>query len=141
MTPQFTTTRRIEFAETDMAGIVHFSCFYRYMEEAEHEYFRNLGLSIMQVQEDDSIIGWPRVSAKCSFEVPVYFEEEIEIRVAVDRKGMKSLTMNYEFYNKDNVRVAYGTMKTVCCHFKRGEKMKSIEIPEPYDGLLVEAEQ
>lgn len=42
--PSFQTSRRVEFCDTDMAGIVHFANFFRYMEAAEHELFRNLGL-------------------------------------------------------------------------------------------------
>ena len=38
--------RRVEFSETDMAGIVHYSNFFRYMEAAEHEFFRALGFSV-----------------------------------------------------------------------------------------------
>ena len=38
--------RRVQFYETDMAGIVHFSCYFRYMEEAEHAMWREAGLSI-----------------------------------------------------------------------------------------------
>ena len=87
MPAQFTTTYRVEFCDTDVAGIVHFANFYRYMEQAEHEYFRSLGLSIMQSQEDGSVIGWPRVSASCSFEAPAYFEDVLEIRMNVARKG------------------------------------------------------
>jgi acyl-CoA thioester hydrolase len=36
---EFRITRRVEFSETDMAGIVHFSNFFRYMETAEHAFF------------------------------------------------------------------------------------------------------
>ena len=46
---KFTFTRRVQFFDTDMAGIVHFANFYRFMEEAEHEMFRSLGFKI----EDD----------------------------------------------------------------------------------------
>lgn len=133
--PNFSTTRRVEFCETDMAGIVHFACFYRYMEEAEHQYFRSLGLSIMQKHGDGTVIGWPRVSAKCSFEAPAFYEDLIEIRITVDRVGVKSLTMNYEFW-RDETRLARGTMKTVCCRFVHGEKMRSIEIPPAIAGLF-----
>ena len=35
--------RRVQFYETDAAGIVHFSWFYRYMEEAEHALWREAG--------------------------------------------------------------------------------------------------
>ena len=56
------TKRRIEFAETDMAGIAHFSSFFRYMEEVEHAYFRSLGISVVH-QQDNGQLSWPRVSA------------------------------------------------------------------------------
>ena len=38
--PHFQTTRRIEFGDTDMAGIVHFANFFRFMEAAECEFLR-----------------------------------------------------------------------------------------------------
>ncbi|MFM8187245.1 MAG: acyl-CoA thioesterase [Pirellula sp.] len=46
--PIFSWNRRVEFAETDAAGIVHFSSFFLYMEQAEHALFRSLGLSIFR---------------------------------------------------------------------------------------------
>ena len=119
----------MEFHETDMAGIVHFSNFYKYMEQAEHEYFRSLGLTIVDTQKDGSVIGWPRVSAKCSFESPVYYGDELEIRLTVERLGVKSLTIAYEFW-RNQTKIAKGKMKTVCCHFTHGNPMTSIEIPE-----------
>ena len=46
MPAPFRTTRRVEFADTDMAGIVHFANFFRYMEAAEVEFLRARGLSV-----------------------------------------------------------------------------------------------
>jgi YbgC/YbaW family acyl-CoA thioester hydrolase len=135
--PTFTTTHRVQFSETDMAGIVHFAEFYRYMEEAEHEYFRSLNLSIMQKQSDGSIIGWPRVRASCSFEAPAYFEDEIEIQLSVVRKGVKSLSFEFEFF-REQTRLARGKLKTACCHFQPNEPMKSIPIPAEYDEKIHE---
>ena len=43
---EFKTIRRVEFSETDMAGIMHYSNYFRFMETAEHAFFRSLGLSI-----------------------------------------------------------------------------------------------
>ena len=45
MAHEFKLTRRIEFFETDLAGIVHFSNFYRMMESTEHAFFRSLQLA------------------------------------------------------------------------------------------------
>jgi len=38
--PRFVTSRRVEFVDTDMAGIVHFTNFFRYMEQARIGFLR-----------------------------------------------------------------------------------------------------
>lgn len=135
---QFTTTRRVEFAETDMAGIVHFAEFFKYMEQAEHEFFRSLGLSIMRAQADGSVMGWPRVSASCSYEAPAYFEDVLEVRLNVSRKGVKSLTLDFEFW-RGQTRVAHGRLKTACCLCRHDAPLQSIPIPPEYGEKLQEA--
>lgn len=137
MPSRFTTTRRVAFAETDMAGIVHFANFYRYMEDAEHAFFRSLGRSIMERQADGSIFGWPRVAASCSFKAPAYYEDLLEVRVFVERIGVKSLTMRYEFF-RDQTPLAKGSMKIVCCVFRPGHAMESISIPPEFMAVLEE---
>ena len=136
---QFTLLRRVQFSDTDMAGIVHFAMFYHYMEECEHEYFRSLGLSIMTKYPDGSTVGWPRVRASCGFESPARYDELIEVRLYVARKGVKSLTFDFEFW-RDETRLARGSLKTVCCRFQHDRPMESIEIPSLYADKFVEAE-
>jgi YbgC/YbaW family acyl-CoA thioester hydrolase len=127
----FITTRRVQFAETDMAGIVHFANFYRWMEETEHEFFRSRGLAIMHPHSDGRYIGWPRVSASCSFERPARYEDVIEVRLEIERIGVKSLTFLAEFWLGDQ-RIAHGRMKTACCLCGHGQPLESIVIPEEY---------
>ena len=79
MTDEFRTTRMVEFSETDMAGIMHFSNFFRFMESAEHAFYRSKGFS---VDEAKSLgLGWPRVKAECEYRHPLRFEDTVEIRV------------------------------------------------------------
>ena len=131
MTEPFITPRRVEFCETDMAGIVHFANFYLYMEQAEHELFRTLGVELLDHQDDGTVISWPRVSASCSFHAPARFNDVLEIRLAVSRIGVKSLTFSVEFWCGET-RIAHGRLKTVCCHFKSGGTMESVEIPPEF---------
>jgi hypothetical protein len=44
---EFRATRRVEFNETDLAGIVHFSNFFRYMETVEGAFYRSFGQSVI----------------------------------------------------------------------------------------------
>ena len=137
MPAQFTYRRRVQFAETDMAGIVHFSYFYRYMEETEHEFFRSVGLKMMAPQSDGSVIGWPRVRSNCVFEKPAFYEDLLDIGLRIERRGVKSLTMRFEFL-RDGERLATGELKTVCCLCPPGQPFHSIAIPESYQHVLVE---
>src|SRR5215467_15146206 len=91
MTEPFRTTRRVEFVDTDMAGIVHFSNFFRWMESAEVEFLRSLGLSVALPWEGEEL-GFPRVSAACDFLKPVRFEDVLQITVRLEKIGRKSLT-------------------------------------------------
>ena len=128
MAVSYTTSRRVEFADTDMAGLIHFVTFYRMMESVEHEFLRSLGTSVMSHDENGRCRGWPRLSAECEFHSPAYFEDELAIAVTVEKLGRSSLTLNYEF-RRDETRIASGRMKTVCCVVDTGGKLSSIEIP------------
>lgn len=131
MAAPFVTTRRVEFCETDMAGIVHFANFYIYMEQAEHELFRTLGLELFDQQDDGTVISWPRVSASCSFDASARFNDVLEIRLTVARIGAKSLTFSIEFWCEET-RIAHGQLKTVCCRFESDKILSSVEIPSEF---------
>jgi len=133
----YQATRRVEFCETDMAGIVHFSNFYKWMEQAEHDFFRNLGLSIVRHLPDGSTIGWPRVSAQCRFDSPARYEDLLVVTLTVQRIGVKSLTYDVTFRNGDR-SVARGTMKTVCCIVRPGQALESLEIPDEFRSKISE---
>ncbi len=137
MASSYQTTRRVEFCETDMAGIVHFSNFYRWMEQAEHAFFRSLGLTIVNHQPDGTTFGWPRVFAQCRFESPACYEDLIQVLLTVQRIGVKSLTYDVVFSIGDRI-VARGSMKTVCCVVRPGQPLQSIEIPDEYTSKLHE---
>lgn len=136
MHPQYTYTRRVRFSDTDLAGIVHFANFYRFMEEAEHEFFRSRGLKIMD-DGPEGTVGWPRVRASCAFESPAYYDDLIEIDVCVTRIGMRSLTMSFRF-RRGQDQLALGELKTVFCRCRPGGKFESADIPEEYRAKLVE---
>ena len=135
MTHHYVAKHRVEFFETDLAGIVHFANFYRFMETAEHEFFRSLGLKIHGTSADGTVFGWPRVSASCSFKSPAYYEDEIEIRMTVLRLTRRSLTISYEF-QRDGVVLAQGELKTAYCIFPDGAKLESAEMPDEYFDQL-----
>ena len=131
MSQPYITSHRVEFFETDLAGIVHFANYYRFMEMAEHSFFRSLGLKIHDTLPDGTVFGWPRVSATCSFNAPARYEDELEIRVTVIRRTLRSLTTAYEFRRGDTV-LATGEMKTAYCIVPEDGKLQSVDMPAEY---------
>lgn len=128
---EFKIVRRVEFSDTDMAGIVHYSNFFRYMEAAEHAFFRSLGFSIVSRQADPPV-GWPRVHARCDFTQPLRFEDEIEVHLLVSEKRSKSLTYQFRFRKLNAhppVEVARGSLTVVCVTHQQG-KMAATRIPK-----------
>ena len=117
--------RRVQFYETDVAGVVHFSWFPRYMEEAEHALWREAGLSIAP---PDSEIGFPRVACSVDFHAPLHFEDEFEVRIRIETLGPRTIRYGCEITRGDT-RVATGTMTAVCVR-KSPPPMRAIEIPK-----------
>ncbi len=132
MANEFKAVRSVEFHETDMAGIVHYSNFFRYMETAEHGFFRSLGFSVVTDQTDPPI-GWPRVHAECDYFQPLRFEDEVEIHMLVSE--MKSKALSYVFrFRKLNasppLEVARGKLTVVCVTHAADGQMKATPIPK-----------
>ena len=132
MPSEFKIVRRVEFSETDMAGIMHYSNFFRFMETAEHSFFRSLGFSIASRQSVQPL-GWPRVHASCDFKQPLHCEDEVEVQMLVT--GKKSKALSYEFrFRKLNadpvVEVARGKLTVVCVTRDVNGRMSAATIPQ-----------
>lgn len=128
---EYKVRRRVEFSETDMAGIVHYSNFFRYMEAAEHEFFRSLGFSVV-TRHVDPPVGWPRVRAECDYKQPLRFEDEYEVHMLVAEKKSKSLTYQFRIRKlnaQPPVEVARGSL-TVVCVTHEGGALKATTIPK-----------
>jgi 4-hydroxybenzoyl-CoA thioesterase/acyl-CoA thioester hydrolase len=127
MATTFVTTRRVEFSDTDAAGITHFAAFFRMMEQAEHELLRSVGLSVV-MHDAAGKISWPRVHAKCDFQSAARFEELLEIEVRIARLGKSSVTYSHRFL-RNGEQLATGEITAVCCRIREGKPPKSIAIP------------
>ena len=134
MSLTYIANRRVEFRDTDAAGIMHFSAFFTYMEEAEHELLRSVGLSVM-THDPLGPISWPRVAVHCDFRSAVRFEDLLTIEVAVEKLGQKSVTYSFAFQSTGRP-VATGTMTAVCCRLNPDGTIASIPSPDDMRARL-----
>ena len=116
--------RRVQFYETDVAGIVHFSWFYRYMEEAEHALWRAAGLSIAP---RGSHVGFPRVAAAFEYHRPLRFEDEFDVRIRIVALTDKTIRYVCDL-SQEGVSLATGTMTVVCVRTDV-TPLRSVSIP------------
>lgn len=128
MAAPFLTTRRVEFGDTDMAGIMHFANFFRFMESAETEFLRSLGISVSWRVERERL-GFPRVSAACDYRKPARFEDLLTIAVTVERIGDKSVSYRHEFTNQRGESIATGRITAVFCRSDTPDQLTSAVIP------------
>ena len=125
MLSEFRLTRRVQFYETDMAGVVHFSWYFRYMEEAEHAFWRAAGLSVASANAE---IGWPRVAASCEYRRPLHFEEEFDVHLRVAAISEKTIRFTYALMRGAD-DIASGSMTVACVDQRPGEPMRARRIP------------
>lgn len=119
-----------------MAGIVHFANFFRYMETAEHGFYRSLGFSVT-LDNLEPPLGFPRVHAACDYKKPLRFEDLVEIHLLVKEKRSRVLSYLFRFNKLPRegstdaapVLVATGVLTVVCvAHYEDG-KMEAMAIP------------
>jgi acyl-CoA thioester hydrolase len=127
--------RRVQFHETDAAGVVHFSRYFLYMEEAEHALWRAAGLSI---HPRGAEVGWPRVAAAFEYHRALRFEDEFEVWiriVAIDER-----TISYAcLLTRDGTRVASGRCTIACASLQPNQSMRGAAIPEAVRARLAVA--
>jgi len=122
---EHTIARRVQFYETDAAGVVHFSNYFRYMEEAEHALWRAAGLSI---HERGAEHGWPRVHASFDYHRALRFEEEFEALIRI--VAIEERTLSYVcVLSKDGARVATGRVTIACVARRPDESWRAVAIP------------
>jgi acyl-CoA thioester hydrolase len=128
----------VQFAETDLAGMVHFSNFFRYMEEAEHALWRAAGMRIDSPSLASASSGaagsphqhlkWPRVAVAFDFKRPLRFEDEFEVQVGIANVSTRTIQYNHTIMRGD-VTVGVGTVTAACVQLGADHILKAVEIP------------
>jgi YbgC/YbaW family acyl-CoA thioester hydrolase len=118
----------VQFGDTDMAGIAHFTNYMRYMEEAEHEFMRSRGFSVI-MHDNKGAFGFPKMSAKCDFSRPARQEQTLDIEMTVSSSDGKTITFDCQFACEGEP-VAKGQLKVACCRFPGDGRPYPIPIPE-----------
>lgn len=138
---EFQLSRRVEFSDTDMAGIMHFSNFFRFMEATETAFMRSLGLSVV-LSSCGLDVCLPRVHAECDYQLPLRFEDEVLVHLLVEKKGTRTITYQFRFVKTAGpapVEVARGKLVAVCAARQADGTMKAVPLPDAFAHKLQQA--
>lgn len=116
---------RVEWVDTDASGHYHHGTVIRWVEAAEAEMFRQIG-------RIDLYGNNPRVRYEVDYRSRVWFGDEVELRLTVDRVGRSSLTMHFVALAA-GVEVASGHVVEVNA---AGEDGRAAPWPEDLRALL-----
>lgn len=98
--------RRLAWPDTDAAGVWHHSTFWHWVEEAEAELHRRLGIV------DRTFGQTPRRHLEAEFLAPLRFDDLVEVELTVARVGTSSVTYEVGVHHDGRV-VARGSMTAV----------------------------
>lgn len=132
--------RKVEYVDTDMSGIVHFSRFLIYMENAEHAFLKAVGANVHMSDSEGREISWPRVAVSCEYLSPARYGDELEIHLRVVRKGVRSMTYSFEIAC-GGATLARGKSTCACCVMNDPSGIKAIPIPEEIAARIEESSE
>ena len=99
--------RRVEFSDTDAAGVAHFSRLLAMAEEAAHDFFRKHSIPLLSESS-----AWPFVGLHVNFKAPCRFGDELEISIGDFLPGECSLAFAFEARFDD--RPIFSGRATLC---------------------------
>jgi YbgC/YbaW family acyl-CoA thioester hydrolase len=128
----FTFRRLVEFSDTDLAGIMHFANFLRFVESAEHAFFRSLGFRVHSATADGQE-GWPRLEVSCKYLKPARFEETLEVCLRIEEVRTSTLRYSFAIFAADDAsRAPLATGTCAIIHVAldaHGHAMRKTPIP------------
>lgn len=99
-------TFKVTFGDTDAAGIVFYPNFYRWMDQATHDFFGNMIMPISKLMREEEVVN-PLLEAFCQFKSPLKYEDTVEVHSEVIEVKNKVFKIEHLF-KKDEETVASG---------------------------------
>jgi acyl-CoA thioester hydrolase len=124
---------RVNWGDTDKAGIVFYPNYFKWFDLAGHQFFRSIGLPHSQLEREQIIL--PLLDVRCSFEQPLYYDDIITIRTVVAEVNSKTIKLSHEVYRGER-RTGYGYELRGWVEAKDGQ-LRAVPVPEHVRQLLM----
>jgi len=103
---EHTTKLRVRYGETDQMGYMYYGNYAEFYEVGRVEMLRSLGMTYTAMEA--SGIMMPVLELKCKYIKPALYDEEISIKVIMDKMPGVRIHFRYELYNTKNELINTG---------------------------------
>jgi len=90
---------KIFYKDVDQMGIVYYSRYFEYFEEARTELLASIGLGVTDVEKKGIML--PVISSHCDYLKGARFEQNIIIRASISTEPRSKLQIDYSVFIED----------------------------------------
>ena len=90
---------KIFYKDVDQMGIVYYSRYFEYFEEARTELLASIGLGVTDVETKGIML--PVISSHCDYLKGARFEQNIIIRASISTEPRSKLQIDYSVFIED----------------------------------------
>ena len=92
---------RVFYEDTDMAGIVYYANYLRYIERARSDWVRQIGIDQLAMKSDGVVFAVRRVEA--DYHLPAVFDDQLEVRTTLSQLTAARMVMAQKLYRDDTL--------------------------------------
>ena len=112
-----TTKVRVRYGETDQMGYMYYGNYAEFFEVGRVEMLRSLGLTYSWMEEVGIMM--PVLEMKCKYLKPALYDEEISIRVTMEKMPAVRIHFKYELFNEKQDLIHIGETLLAFIDMKR----------------------
>ena len=88
---------KVYYKDVDQMGIVYYSRYFEYFEEARTELLDSIGLDVTSIENEG--IQLPVIESHCEYLKGAMFEQELIIKTTIQDMPKARLTIDYDVYH------------------------------------------
>jgi len=115
---EHSTKIRVRYGETDQMGYMYYGNYAEFYEVGRVEMLRSLGLTYSGMEK--SGIMMPVLELKCKYLKPALYDEEITVKVMMDKMPGVKIHFRYELYNEQSELINTGETLLVFVNMATG---------------------
>ena len=100
------TKIRVRYGETDQMGYMYYGNYAQFYEVGRVELLRSLGMTYESMEA--SGIMMPVLDLKCKYIKPALYDQEITVKVIIEKMPGIRIHFNYELYNEKEELINVG---------------------------------